>query len=81
MRLLLFVLPLTLAAQPYDLVIRNGHIIDGTGSPWYAATSAFATGRIAAIGHLANAPAQTDHRRRAAWSWRPASSTCSGSRS
>jgi N-acyl-D-amino-acid deacylase len=30
---------LAIAAQPtqYDLVIRNGHIIDGTGSPWYAA--------------------------------------------
>ena len=25
------------APQPYDLVIRNGRIIDGTGSPWYRA--------------------------------------------
>ena len=35
------ILPLLLlaatAAQPYDIVIRNGHVIDGTGSPWYAA--------------------------------------------
>ena len=23
-------------SAPYDVVIRNGHIIDGTGSPWYA---------------------------------------------
>ena len=21
--------------QPFDLVILHGHIIDGTGSPWY----------------------------------------------
>jgi hypothetical protein len=23
-------------AEPYDIVIVNGHIIDGTGSPWYS---------------------------------------------
>ena len=23
-------------SAPYDVVIRNGHIIDGTGSPWYS---------------------------------------------
>src|SRR4051795_12372729 len=25
------------AESPYDLVIRNGRIVDGTGSPWYRA--------------------------------------------
>src|ERR1700731_3082199 len=40
-------------AQPYDLVIRNGHIIDGTGSPWYSGDIAIAGGRVAAIGRLA----------------------------
>lgn len=25
------------AVEPFDLVIENGHVIDGTGSPWYAA--------------------------------------------
>src|SRR6187402_1094927 len=25
------------AEPPYDLVIRNGRIVDGTGSPWYRA--------------------------------------------
>ncbi len=39
-------------AARYDLVIRNGHIIDGTGSPWYAADVAVKNGRIAAIGRL-----------------------------
>jgi dihydroorotase/N-acyl-D-amino-acid deacylase len=54
---LLLLLPLSLFAQNlfgqnYDLVIRNGHIIDGTGSPWYAADVAIRDGHIAAIGHL-----------------------------
>jgi dihydroorotase/N-acyl-D-amino-acid deacylase len=40
----------------YDLVIANGHIIDGTGSPWYAGDVAIRAGRIAAIGNLSNAP-------------------------
>ncbi|MGH7594611.1 MAG: N-acyl-D-amino-acid deacylase family protein [Gemmatimonadales bacterium] len=38
---------------PYDLVIENGHVIDGTGSPWYAADIGIRGGRIVAIGHLA----------------------------
>lgn len=45
-------------AQTYDLIIRNGHIIDGTGSPWYAGDIAIQDGRIAAIGLLDTAPAK-----------------------
>jgi dihydroorotase/N-acyl-D-amino-acid deacylase len=41
----------------YDVVIRNGHVVDGTGSPWYAADVAVKDGRIAAIGRLADARA------------------------
>ena len=42
------------SAQPlFDLVIENGHVIDGTGSPWYAADVGIRDGKIAAIGHLA----------------------------
>jgi len=40
------------------MVILNGHVIDGTGSPWYAADLGIRDGRIAAIGRLANAPAK-----------------------
>jgi dihydroorotase/N-acyl-D-amino-acid deacylase len=40
------------AAAGYDFIIRNGHIVDGTGSPWYAADVAVKDGRIAAIGRL-----------------------------
>jgi dihydroorotase/N-acyl-D-amino-acid deacylase len=41
--------------QAFDLVIINGHIIDGTGSPWYSGEVGIRDGRIAAIGHLADA--------------------------
>jgi dihydroorotase/N-acyl-D-amino-acid deacylase len=46
------------AGQPYDIVIRNGRLIDGTGSPWYAADLAIRDGRIAAIGALGQAAAR-----------------------
>src|SRR5437763_16519140 len=58
---MLIVAPLLLfaaAGGPYDLVIKNGHIIDGTGSPWYAADVAIRNGHIAAIGDLASATAR-----------------------
>ncbi len=58
MPLLLPLLLFAAAASPYDIVIRNGRIIDGTGSPWYAGDVAIRDGRIAAIGRLADAPAR-----------------------
>jgi dihydroorotase/N-acyl-D-amino-acid deacylase len=54
--LLLFA-PLGLFAQSYELIVRHGHIMDGTGSPWYAADVAIRDGHIAAIGRLDNATA------------------------
>jgi N-acyl-D-amino-acid deacylase len=45
------------AAAPFDVVIANGHIIDGTGSPWYAADVGIRGGKIAAIGNLSAAAA------------------------
>ncbi len=36
----------------YDLIIRNGHIIDGAGNPWFAADVAVKGDRVAAIGDL-----------------------------
>ena len=42
--------------QPFDVVITNGHIIDGTDSPWYSGDVGIRDGKIAAIGNLANAP-------------------------
>ncbi len=42
---------------PYDLVIENGRIVDGTGTPWVRGDVGIRGGRIAAVGHLAGAPA------------------------
>ena len=42
----------------FDLVIRNGRIIDGTGSPWYSSDLGIRDGRIAAIGRLEGAKAK-----------------------
>jgi dihydroorotase/N-acyl-D-amino-acid deacylase len=36
----------------FDIVIANGHIVDGTGSPWYSGDVGIRNGRIAAIGNL-----------------------------
>jgi len=56
---MLFLLALLLAAaSPYDTVVRNGRIIDGTGSPWYSGDIGIRDGRIAAIGNLAGASAR-----------------------
>jgi N-acyl-D-amino-acid deacylase len=44
--------------EPFDVVILHGHIIDGTGSPWYSGDVGIRNGHIAAIGDLANAPAK-----------------------
>jgi dihydroorotase/N-acyl-D-amino-acid deacylase len=40
------------AGEQFDLVILNGHIIDGTGSPWYSADIGIRAGHVAAIGKL-----------------------------
>src|ERR1700752_1287868 len=41
--------------QPFDVVILHGHIVDGTGSPWYSGDVGIRDGRIAAIGDLEKA--------------------------
>jgi N-acyl-D-amino-acid deacylase len=55
---LLFTTGPLLAQVPttFDLVIINGHIIDGTGSPWYSGDVGIRDGKVAAIGNLAAAP-------------------------
>src|SRR5882762_9753118 len=44
----------------YDLIIRNGHVIDGAGNPWYSADVAVSGDRIAAIGDLHEAHAKRE---------------------
>jgi len=41
--------------QPFDVVIVHGHIVDGTGSPWYSGDVGIRDGRIAGIGNLEHA--------------------------
>jgi len=48
------------SAGNYDLLIRNGHIIDGAGNPWFAADVAVNGDRIAAIGDLRQAHAKRE---------------------
>ncbi|HEX5222028.1 MAG TPA: D-aminoacylase [Verrucomicrobiae bacterium] len=40
-------------AQDYDLVVRHGRVVDGTGNPAFFADVAIKEGRIAAIGRVA----------------------------
>ncbi|MGH9685225.1 MAG: D-alanyl-D-alanine carboxypeptidase/D-alanyl-D-alanine endopeptidase [Candidatus Acidiferrales bacterium] len=45
-------------AAPFDVIIKNGHILDGAGGPWYAADIGIRGDRIAAIGKLDGAQAK-----------------------
>lgn len=45
-------------AEAYDVIIRGGHILDGTGNPWYAADIGIRGDKIAAIGKLDHANAK-----------------------
>jgi dihydroorotase/N-acyl-D-amino-acid deacylase len=44
--------------RAFDVVILHGHILDGTGSPWYSGDVGIRDGHIAAIGDLGAAPAK-----------------------
>src|SRR6478672_9795544 len=47
------------AAEPgFDIVIVNGRIVDGTGSPWYSGDVGIRGGKIAAIGNLVGSKAK-----------------------
>jgi N-acyl-D-amino-acid deacylase len=53
----LIILPVKAGLPPaFDIVITNGQIIDGTGSPWYSGDIGIREGRIAAIGNLTAVP-------------------------
>ncbi len=47
------VLPTRAAEPKYDLVIKSGRVVDGTGVPWFQADIAVQDGRIAKIGRIA----------------------------
>ena len=54
-----FVCSVLSAAEPFDLVIRNGRIVDGTGNPWFYGDLAIRGKRIVAVGQIsADAPSK-----------------------
>lgn len=44
--------------KPYDLAIRGGRIVDGSGAPWYFADVGIRDGRIAKIGRIDESAAE-----------------------
>ncbi len=46
--------------QRFDLVIRNGRVLDGTGNPWFRADIGIVEDRIAAVGDLSAATAERE---------------------
>ena len=46
------VVPVPRVATEYDVVIRNGRVLDGAGNPWILADVAIAGGRFAEIGKV-----------------------------
>ncbi len=53
--------PIPLASQEvshFDILVRGGRVLDGTGNPWFRADIGVREGRIAAVGILAGATAE-----------------------
>lgn len=56
--LLALALPIPVGAQQFDVIIRRGRVLDGTGSAERVADVAIEDGRIARVGNLASATAK-----------------------
>ena len=57
---LVFLVPVAAQApQQFDILIRNGRVLDGTGNPWYRADIGITGDRIRAMGTLSGATAKT----------------------
>src|SRR5439155_17357470 len=57
---LLPIAPAPAADPPYDLLVRNGRIIDGTGNPWYFGDVAVRGDRVVAVGRVPPGPARRE---------------------
>ena len=75
----LLLLSLPLFAQDYDVLIKNGRVVDGSGNPWFYADIGIKADRITLVGFApANATAKRTTMPKASSSL-PASLTCSTS--
>jgi hypothetical protein len=57
-RVVPLLIPLIVAAADYDVLIRNGCVVDGSGAKAVQADVAIASGKISAIGRLSVATAR-----------------------
>ncbi len=55
---MLILLPCLGEAQTYDLILKGGRIVDGTGNAWFYGDVAVTDGKIARVGKLENAKAE-----------------------
>lgn len=51
--------PLVSTGQKYDLILKGGRIVDGSGNPWYHGDVAVQDGKVASVGQLTGAVADT----------------------
>lgn len=58
LQLVLFLFVNLLSAQDFDILIRGGRVVDGSGNPWYSADLGLRNGRIAEIGALSQRSAR-----------------------
>ncbi len=56
----LFAFPLFAADPEYDLLLRNGRIVDGTGNPWFVGDVAINEDKIVAVGRALQGKAKRE---------------------
>ena len=56
--------PSSLRSQTYDVIIRHGRVVDGSGNPAFFADVAVKDGRIAAIGRISGESQDCNQRHR-----------------
>ena len=49
---------LAVAGDGFDVLLKGGRVVDGTGAPWYVADIAVRDGKIIGIGRLDHLPAE-----------------------